>query len=127
MILHASYGWMNNENEHLQTAWELGKVAAFGLLFAGIVKVFAGRERPNSMGTNSLTLNPGSFSNSRMSFPSGHSTQTFSVAGVLLEKDLPFAVKILPIGLGGLAAWSRIHGDRHWFSDVVAGSLPGFL
>lgn len=60
------------------------------------------------------------------SFPSGHTTVSFAVAGVVLLKGTPEI--FLPILLlAVLIGFSRIYLRVHYFSDVFVGMLLGFV
>ncbi|HEY6221239.1 MAG TPA: phosphatase PAP2 family protein [Candidatus Eisenbacteria bacterium] len=87
----------------------LASVAATTVTVA-LLKVATNRERPD--GSN------------RNSFPSGHSGTSFAAATVL---DRTYGLKVgLPAyGLAGFVAASRVVGNRHFFSDVVAGAVIG--
>jgi membrane-associated phospholipid phosphatase len=75
-----------------------------------LLKIATNRERPD--GSN------------RNSFPSGHSGTSFAAATVL---DRTYGLKVgLPAyGLATFVAASRVVGNRHFFSDVVAGAVIG--
>ena len=95
------------------------------ILAAGVVtpvlKEVVGRQRP-SYGAGHATFKP--FAGGA-SFPSGDVTLAFSVASVFAAHASSFWVKGTAWGLAGLVGWERIHLDRHWASDVVAGALIG--
>jgi membrane-associated phospholipid phosphatase len=57
--------------------------------------------------------------------PSDHAVTAFAVAGTLCEELRRPWVTGLAYGTAGLVGWSRIHENRHWASDVVAGALVG--
>ena len=86
-----------------------------------VLKEVVGRQRP-SYGTGHATFKP--FSGGA-SFPSGDVTLAFSVASVFAAHASSLWVKGTAWGLAGLVGWERIHLDRHWASDVVAGALIG--
>ena len=49
----------------------------------------------------------------------------FAVAtAVSIEADRSW-VTALTYGTAGLVAWSRLHEERHWASDTVAGAVSG--
>lgn len=60
------------------------------------------------------------------SFPSGHTTSSFSVVGVaLLRCGWPVICGVLLLALA--MGFSRIYLRVHYLSDVVAGAVLGFL
>ena len=60
------------------------------------------------------------------SFPSGHTTASFSVVGVvMLRCSMPVVLAVL--ALASLIGFSRIYLRVHYLSDVVAGAFLGFL
>ncbi|MBI2383125.1 MAG: phosphatase PAP2 family protein [Gammaproteobacteria bacterium] len=85
----------------------------------GFGKFAAGRERPDASNTRS--------------FPSGHSSVAFAMAGFadaeLGRFDWPapaqFAVDAGLYGTAALTAWARVEADKHWASDVLAGAALG--
>lgn len=92
-------------------------------------KLLFHRQRPNE-GTapDSKAWFGPSFRTSNLSFPSGHTTVAFALASSLATyyKDNK-SVGILLYSLATLTAWSRVHDNQHWFSDVVAGALLGYF
>lgn len=74
------------------------------------IKILTGRERPNGKG--------------RRSFPSGHTSGSFAIASVLDE--LYGAYIGLPAYIiAGLVGVQRIHDNKHWLTDVIAGAALG--
>ncbi len=67
------------------------------------------------------------------SFPSGHTTVAFAVAGAASEEvevHWPRHARLAEVTLYGLAtgvAFARVYDDKHWTSDVVAGAALGTL
>jgi membrane-associated phospholipid phosphatase len=49
----------------------------------------------------------------------------FSFAAALAEETGAPWVAVLGYGSAAMVGWSRVYEDRHWTSDVVAGSLIG--
>lgn len=95
--------------------------------FAQVFKYAGHRTRPADGNGHDQWRGPG-FSNSDLSFCSGHATTAFSVATVLASEygDNPF-VPPIAYGLATLAALSRIHDDAHWASDAFLGSAIGYF
>ncbi len=69
----------------------------------------------------------------RLSFPSGHSAQSFMVASWLAtdlyrthqDSPLRYAYAGAPYLFAGFVGVTRIGGGKHYFTDVVAGALLG--
>jgi membrane-associated phospholipid phosphatase len=103
-----------------------GRAAASLALAAAVeltLKVVIGRARPDS-GLGSRHFD--SFSVKARSMPSGHSALSWalmtSLAGEVRSPWLRAGCYTLAAG----TAVSRVNDDRHWLSDIVAGSLIGF-
>jgi membrane-associated phospholipid phosphatase len=126
----ASYGlvaWASSKHRSLAQANRalIGFQAFFSnLLFTWALKTVVARERPVGIYGND-------------SFPSGHSSATFTGAFLLLSDASPFAgddLKGWRYGLGSAAlvvatatATLRMTAGRHYLTDVVAGAGFGFL
>jgi membrane-associated phospholipid phosphatase len=101
-------------------------VTAIGqFMVSNLIKVLVGRDRPD-------ILHLTGFSGS--SFPSGHATAaaaTFMAVALLLGRRRSPRVKAvlagLAAGLAGAVAASRVLLGVHWFTDVLAGLLLGWL
>lgn len=62
------------------------------------------------------------------SFPSGHSTQAWAVAAVIAnEYHDRRAVQIAAYGAATAVSVARFTGQKHYLSDVVAGSALGYM
>jgi hypothetical protein len=69
----------------------------------------------------------GSFFAGGASFPSGHATQSFALASVVAhEYNKSVVVPIAAYGLASLVSFSRLSGQQHFPSDIVAGSAIGW-
>lgn len=96
-------------------------------LISGIVtsslKVIVGRKRPvEEEGTYAFKPFGGDHS-----FPSGHTTQAFSVASVIAAHyDSPW-IDIISYGMATLVGIMRIRNEAHFPSDTFAGALIGTM
>jgi len=103
-------------------------------VWATIFKKLSGRIRPNNFDPNS-PLNRSTFhgpfykipNGDNSAFPSGHAALAFAAATVYAKeykniKSIPF----ISYGVAGLITVSRITENRHWLSDLIAGSLLGY-
>ena len=68
-------------------------------------------------------------SNSRNSFPSGHTATAFMGAQFLYEEYKSVSPLIAWSGyaVAATTAYLRIYNDRHWINDVVAGACIGIV
>jgi membrane-associated phospholipid phosphatase len=99
---------------------------AGAILVAGIsaevLKKTVGRARPEDAGGDPYRFEPFS---SFESFPSGHATLAFAAAAALDQETSAGWIPCVAYPLAGLVGWSRVHDDRHWSSDVIAGAALG--
>ena len=90
------------------------------LLSEGItqgLKVAVRRERPlRADGTRA----------SGFSFPSGHASVTFAAATVL-QQHFGWRAAVPTYLVASYVAMSRLHDERHFASDVVAGATEGII
>lgn len=61
-----------------------------------------------------------------LSFPSGHSSETFATATVI-ERHLGWRMSVLGFAFASYVASSRLHDNVHWMSDVVFGAAVGTI
>lgn len=62
----------------------------------------------------------------RFSFPSGHSSASFTTA-TILQRHLGWRVGVPAYGLAAYVAASRLQENRHYLSDVVFGAAVGIV
>ncbi|MEO5893660.1 MAG: phosphatase PAP2 family protein [Ferruginibacter sp.] len=99
-----------------------------------VLKAAFGRQRPSNFDPNSALNRPtfnGPFyeftKGDNGAFPSGHAALAFAAATVYAKeyKNIP-AIPIISYTLAGLITFSRITQNKHWATDLIAGSLLGF-
>lgn len=89
----------------------------------GVVKTVIGRWRPYQT-NHAWQFKP--FNTHYASFPSGHTAVAFALATSISDEvhrtwaTIPLYLIATGTGL------SRLNDDKHWFSDVIAGSMVGF-
>lgn len=59
------------------------------------------------------------------SFPSGHSSSTWSMAHPFISKSGPLLLKLVSLLFGLYIPFTRVYLGVHYFSDVVIGSILG--
>ena len=107
---------------------DMGRDAVEAELIAGgvvtpVLKWAFGRTRP-SQGGDADEYRPFS---SRQSFPSGHTTEAFTLASVVATRSSGWIVPTVAYGLAAAVGLSRMNDQAHYASDVVTGALIGTL
>ena len=121
------YGYLADDHKARKTALlAMESFAISGVMTSGL-KVLAERRRPNS-GSGPDSWNGPSFSLKNVSFCSGHTASSFSIATVIADqyKDNPY-VPPLAYGLATLTGLSRIYSNEHWASDAFFGAALGYF
>jgi membrane-associated phospholipid phosphatase len=125
-------GLVHKDSYASQTALLAGEAVASAEIVALVVKDIDRRMRPGEVGPN------GNFSDTWFdtkhrsiggsgSFPSGHATAAFAVAGVFAGRYRSHRwVPWVAYGLAGVIAFSRVSNQAHFPSDVLAGAALGF-
>jgi membrane-associated phospholipid phosphatase len=90
-----------------------------------VLKVIVGRQRPAISPGDRLSFKPFTFKDN--SFPSGHTAVAFALATSFSREWKGKLNDVAFFSLASLTAYSRMHDDRHWFSDVVFGAGIGVL
>ncbi len=86
-----------------------------------VFKPAFGRERPYQSGGVTAFHPLGSYA----SFPSGHSTEAFTVASVVAMRSDGWLVPTVSYTLASLVAVGRVYQSAHFPSDVLAGAVLG--
>jgi membrane-associated phospholipid phosphatase len=122
------------------------RVADFGLhafaslaisnFVSGALKVVGGRARPVTLQADGTAIrrDPHEWEllggwgdeGARRSYPSGHSSNAFTLAAVFAE-ELGGPAPWIAYPLAAGVAWSRVNDEVHWASDVVMGAFVGVL
>jgi membrane-associated phospholipid phosphatase len=119
------YGWAF-EDGRARDAARFG-VESFVLsgVVTSILKYGFNRHRPWDNQGPYRWAGPG-ISGDDQSFPSGHATTAFSVAGSIAEVyQGNYAVQIIAYALATMVGLSRLNDDAHWASDVLTGAIIG--
>lgn len=123
-------GVIQKDNYALETGFIALESYVAGAIFTRGVKALAGRARPNYEGTTDAHNWYGPFIENpffnHVSFFSGHTTTTFSIASVFAYRyrDTEW-VPYVAYGLATLGGLQRIYDNRHWTSDVLVGAAIG--
>lgn len=100
-----------------------------------ILKGAIGRARPRVDSTHAWNVEFGrgfrGTAGDYKSMPSGHTTAAFAFAAAVTGEVAIRApgrarlVGVTTYGLAGITAWSRLHSNAHWLSDVTMGAAIG--
>lgn len=123
-------GVVQKDNYALETGFIAMESYVFGAVFVRSVKALAGRERPNYEGSSTPHNWYGPFIEKpwtqQVSFFSGHTTTTFSIASVFAYRYRDTGwVPYVAYGLATLGGLQRIYDNEHWTSDVLMGAAVG--
>ena len=114
-------GWATGDVELTRTGERLVATMALAVGTVHLTKFVFGRSRPGE-GEGTLSFNPGTPGSS---YYSGHTTMAFAMATALSDEIDHTAAKVVLYSAAGLAAYSRMHDNQHWLSDVVVGAVMG--
>ncbi len=130
------YGFLGRKNMKKRRYMKVALIyiavqaVASGVITQGI-KAVVGRPRPRE--TFSLReegkvpeRKPFSGRTTYMSFPSGHSSDAFSSAGVVWMFSPSPAITAASFAFSGLIAISRVTAERHFVIDILFGMIIGF-
>jgi membrane-associated phospholipid phosphatase len=109
-------------NEHWrETGFLAGEAALNSLITVEALKYSLRRERPYEGSGN------GAFFHSGSSFPSEHSAAAWSIAGVFAHEYPGTIPSLFAYGAASAISLSRIKARQHFPSDVLVGSVLGYL
>jgi membrane-associated phospholipid phosphatase len=104
-----------------ETGFLAGEAALNTLVTVEAFKYSLRRERPYQ-GNGS-----GAFFQGGTSFPSEHAAAAWSIAGVIAHEYPGTFPKLLAYGAASMVSFSRVHARQHFPSDVLVGSVLGYL
>ena len=117
-------GLATDNEKSVTVAQDLVAASLSSALVNQSIKVVANRSRPrDNLGNNNFVGYTGLNNNS--SFPSGHTTEAFTLASVIAEHYDETWVSVLSYTTAGLVGYARMYHDAHFASDVVASAFIG--
>jgi undecaprenyl-diphosphatase len=123
-VLTALFLWTENKRRWIFPLWICLGLSAF---VSFILKVIVQRARPFQLGLVSLisNLQSSNYSTWNFSFPSFQSMIVFSAVPIL-SNQFPKMKKVW-FAFAILVAFSRVYFGVHFFSDIIAGGLIGYV
>lgn len=99
-----------------------GEAVLDSLIVVGVLKSVTQRPRPLESNGH------GNFFTGGGSFPSGHSAESWALASVVAhEYNKNVLIPVTAYGLATLVSLSRLSGQQHFASDIVAGGAIGWF
>src|SRR5215472_7693339 len=117
-------GKIRGDDHQQETGILAGEAVVNSLMAAEVLKFATRRERPTD-GAGRGRFGRSSAFNS--SFPSVHAAMAWSAASLLAHEYPGVMTQILGYGLAGGVSLARVTGKDHFPSDVVVGSIIGWL
>jgi len=112
-----------SHNEHWrETGLLAGESALSSLLMMEALKYSLRRQRPYEGAGGGPFFQSGG-----TSFPSEHAAAAWSIAAVVAHEYPGRLTKIAAYGLATLVSFSRVRANQHFPSDVLIGSLAGYM
>ncbi len=119
-----THGKINDNERSVEVSKVLSSALAIDLAVGGAMKLSIGRHRPDD--GSSGEFDPFTFDN--RSFPSGHTSLSFTTATVLAEMyDDKRWVGVSAYSTATFVGIARISDDSHWASDVLFGAVKGYV
>lgn len=104
----------------------MSEVLLSALLIQQPLRIIVGRARP-FMNQGHFSFNPFTFSNDYASFVSGHSYSAFGISNVVARQVDQVWASVTLYTLATITALSRMYADAHWLTDVLLGSVLGYV
>jgi len=114
-------GEMTKDDHKRETGILSGEAAVDAVGVTTALQYAFGRQRPNGGGTG------GEFWRHGTSFPSDHATAAWAVASVIAHEYPGPLTKLFVYGLSSSVSVSRVTGEKHFPTDVLAGSAIDWL
>ncbi|MBC7348388.1 MAG: phosphatase PAP2 family protein [Candidatus Aminicenantes bacterium] len=120
------FGCLNHSPETRKTFLLAAESLLLTEILVQVGKTGLGRARPYT-GEGAFSFHPLNFREKWNSFPSGHSAAAWALAATISERvDNPYLEALLYTFATGVSL-SRILLDKHFASDVLAGSVIGYF
>ncbi len=119
-------GLVTDNEKSIHVAQDLVAASMVSATINQSIKIAFSRYRPRD---NEDIFNARGYTglNNNSSFPSGHTTEAFTVASVIATHYDDTWVSVSAYSIAGLVGVARMYKDAHYASDVTASALIGIL
>ncbi len=125
---YAGYSLITGDHKARKIGFEIGQACLYagGIVIA--MKTIFGRARPYmNEGKTSFHFFSGLFDDDHHSFPSGHTTEAFTMSTVLSLNAHSTFLKVLAYLPAFFTPFSRAYQGFHWMSDCLFGAGLGYF
>lgn len=124
ILITSLFLWQEKKRGWIFPLWLSFFISA---IIAFVLKVTIQRARPFQLGIISLLprLQEASYDLWNFSFPSSHSLLAFCALPIIISQ-FP-KLKRVGFVIAGIIAFSRVYLGLHFFSDIIAGALIGYV
>ena len=125
---YAGYSLITGDHKARKIGFELGQACLYAGSIVIAMKTIIGRARPyKNEGKTSFHFFSGLFDDDHHSFPSGHTTEAFTMSTVLSLNAHSIWLKILAYVPAFFTPASRAYQGFHWMSDCLFGAGLGYI
>ncbi len=125
-LLTLGAGALFDEDEVKDTGLLMSGVLLTALLGQQPLRITVGRARPY-VGQGHLSFDSFNLSNDHASFVSGHSWIAFGISNIVARQIDETWASVGFYSLATITALSRMYADAHWLTDVILGSIAGYV
>lgn len=116
-------GAFTHDEHEKETGWLTAEAMANSFLVVNAVALITQRQRPGADSAGKFWTDPSLSS----SFPSDHAALAWSAAAIIAREYPGPVSQWSAYGLASLVSLSRITAEKHFPSDVLVGSIAGYL
>lgn len=125
---YAAYSLITGSHQARKIGYEIGQSALYAGAVVIAMKTIIGRARPyTNEGKMSFHFFSGLFDDDHHSFPSGHTTEAFTMSTILSMNAHSTWLKILAYVPAFFTPFSRAYQGFHWMSDTLFGAGLGYF
>lgn len=125
-LLTLGAGALFDEDEVKDTGLLMSGVLLTALFGQQPLRIAVGRARPY-MEEGHLSFDSFNPSNDYASFVSGHAWISFGISNIVARQIDQTWASVSLYSLATITALSRMYADAHWLTDVILGSIGGYV